>query len=672
VTETIEVRASRLPDRPVRSIDVPGHVSVLDRDEIEGSPAVTLQDLLAPHSGVLVYDQTGNFVQKLFDLRGFTSGTGTTVYLDGVRLNDPRNNALSLDLVPLGAIERVELIRGSDAAMAGGGSQAGAMHILTRRADGFAGSLAAAGGSLGTSRLEGDIGFASGRFDLLVTGNTERTDGFRVNGTVDREAVTARAGFDAGSGRRVSLTTAWSNTDAGTPGSVTPEELAEDPAQSPYNAVDFLDRGGSMVTLAFDGPVGRDLSVAASIYRREGRTESLTTGRAAAAFGQGFLADLDTTTVGAVGQVTHDRRWARTANRFVAGAEWLDGDTTALGWFVSPDEPGGADSSDPGSNNESGRVTRSVFAEDSFSPTPRWTVVLGLRQDRDEIAYTDRQSSGTPGSTKTYSRLSPRAGVTWKPAVRTAIYVSYGESFLPPTTEQLFAFPGFGSNPDLEPQLSATSEVGWKQTWAEGTDLAVALFRIETENEIVFDPTSTPSDPYGRNVNAGETSRTGIEADARVRLVRGWSLLGAVTFLDATYGDDVRGRKGATIPLVPGATAYLGVDGSLPGRVGLRVEARWVGEQWLEGDERNERRRLGAYTVVNLRVSWVAWVPGVEKRGRAGGRGGVELFAEVGNLLDEAYATRGIWAYDFLAGAESAFLTPAPPRTWLGGVAWKF
>ena len=185
---------------------------------------------------------------------------------------------------------------------------AGAMHIHTRRAGGFSGSLTAAGGNLGTSRFGGDIGFEAGRFDVLVTGSTGRTDGFRTNGDVDRDAITARAGFDVGSGRTLALTTVWSSIDAGTPGSLTPEELAEDPTRSPYNELDFLDSRDSMVTLAFEGSASRDLSLAANLHRRDATSESLTTGRVAAAFGQGFLANLDTTTVGAVAQVTHDRR----------------------------------------------------------------------------------------------------------------------------------------------------------------------------------------------------------------------------------------------------------------------------------------------------------------------------------------------------------------------------
>jgi outer membrane receptor protein involved in Fe transport len=50
----------------------------------------------------------------------------------------------------------------------------------------------------------------------------------------------------------------------------------------------------------------------------------------------------------------------------------------------------------------------------------------------------------------------------------------------------------------------------------------------------------------------------------------------------------------------------------------------------------------------------------------------VRLFAELRNLLDEEYSTRGILAFDFSAGADAVFLTPAPGRRVFAGAAWSF
>ena len=48
------------------------------------------------------------------------------------------------------------------------------------------------------------------------------------------------------------------------------------------------------------------------------------------------------------------------------------------------------------------------------------------------------------------------------------------------------------------------------------------------------------------------------------------------------------------------------------------------------------------------------------------------LFVEARNLLDESYETRGIFAFDFAAGRNDVFLTPAPGRQVMAGLEWEF
>ena len=47
---------------------------------------------------------------------------------------------------------------------------------------------------------------------------------------------------------------------------------------------------------------------------------------------------------------------------------------------------------------------------------------------------------------RSFEDLSLRAGVNWTVGSRTTIFGAFGEAFLPPSVEQLFSFPLFGSN----------------------------------------------------------------------------------------------------------------------------------------------------------------------------------------------------------------------------------
>src|SRR5215510_2867150 len=88
--------------------------------------------------GITLNDEHGNAVQPDISLRGF-QGTpvtgvpqGISVFLDGVRLNEPAVEEINFDLIPMDDIERVELMRGP-AAVFGRNTLAGSLNIMTVR-----------------------------------------------------------------------------------------------------------------------------------------------------------------------------------------------------------------------------------------------------------------------------------------------------------------------------------------------------------------------------------------------------------------------------------------------------------------------------------------------------------------------------------------------------------
>ena len=84
-------------------------------------PAQDLADLLGRHlGGVLVQDMQGNPFQADVQYRGFTAspllGTpqGLSVYLDGVRMNQPFGDVVNWDVIPRAALQSITLMPGSN------------------------------------------------------------------------------------------------------------------------------------------------------------------------------------------------------------------------------------------------------------------------------------------------------------------------------------------------------------------------------------------------------------------------------------------------------------------------------------------------------------------------------------------------------------------------------
>ncbi|HEX5033337.1 MAG TPA: TonB-dependent receptor plug domain-containing protein, partial [bacterium] len=102
----------------------------------------------------------GLFVQQLgtrgetvnVRIRGATAAD-TLVLLDGVRLNNPADNEANLGLIPVEQIDRIEVLRGSQAVLYGGNAVGGVVNIITKKGESPAETrLSLEGGNLGHRR----------------------------------------------------------------------------------------------------------------------------------------------------------------------------------------------------------------------------------------------------------------------------------------------------------------------------------------------------------------------------------------------------------------------------------------------------------------------------------------------------------------------------------------
>ena len=117
-------------------LDVPAHVSVLDRAAIERSGAANLPELLRDEAGIGVANTTTNAEGYSVEARGFLNGGGngcrTLVLVDGRRANEPDSGCVDWTFLGLDQIERVEVIRGPGSAAYGDNALGGVIAISTR------------------------------------------------------------------------------------------------------------------------------------------------------------------------------------------------------------------------------------------------------------------------------------------------------------------------------------------------------------------------------------------------------------------------------------------------------------------------------------------------------------------------------------------------------------
>lgn len=166
---------------------IPFPVQGLTDRNLETSNALDLADLMNKRlASVYVNDNQGNPFQPDINYRGYTAspllGTpeGLSVYMDGVRQNQPFGDIVSWDLIPKVAIRDMSLIPGSNP-LYGLNTLGGAVSVQTK--DGLTapgGYLQITGGKFGRRAGEGELGGVLPHgFNYYLAGNLYREDGWR-------------------------------------------------------------------------------------------------------------------------------------------------------------------------------------------------------------------------------------------------------------------------------------------------------------------------------------------------------------------------------------------------------------------------------------------------------------------------------------------------------------
>jgi iron complex outermembrane receptor protein len=252
--------------------------------------------------------------------------------------------------------------------------------------------------------------------------------------------------------------------------------------------------------------------------------------------------------------------------------------------------------------------------------------------------------------TKDYSATTPVAGLLFRLDPATSLYANFGRGFETPTFAELaYQNTGSGLNLALQAAESRHFEIGAKRVRAGAYRANVALFDIETENEIVTDQSSGGRTTFR---NAGRTQRRGLELAAESLLAGPVELRGAYTYLDAVFEDGFGAiAPGNMLPGVPKHQFYMeGAWRHAP--AGLRIAAEFLYRSEVAVNDTNSQF-AASYGVVNL-------VFGLEQRGA---RWRLSEFLRVDNAGDRAYVGSVV-----VNDANGRYFEPAPQRSILVGL----
>jgi outer membrane receptor protein involved in Fe transport len=270
---------------PVPGLDlpkdwVPANVQTARATDIARSHAIDLTGFMARQLGsVHVNEIQNNPFQPDINYRGFSaspllgSAQGLSVYLDGVRLNQPFGDVVSWDLIPKSAIASIALMPGSNP-LFGLNTLGGALAVQTKdglKNPGNRVQLLAGANQRVALEFETGGGSADG-LNWFVTGNRFHEKGWRSQSPSDVAQLFGKFGLKAGE-TRLWLTAALADNSLNGNG-LQEMRLQDAERRSVYTQPDTTQNRSLLLNLSASRSLSDRLSLTGQIYYRRIKTSS--------------------------------------------------------------------------------------------------------------------------------------------------------------------------------------------------------------------------------------------------------------------------------------------------------------------------------------------------------------------------------------------------------------
>jgi len=522
---------------------VPSSIQTVNGQEINQQAGVSVADYMVNNlQGVTVNEVGGNPYQLEINFRGYNatpiSGNpqGLSVYVDGVRMNQPFSNTVLWDLIPDFSIESMQMVAGSNPVY-GLNTLGGAISMQTKSGRTFnKKAIDFSAGSWGrqTSLMEAGGISEDGSYDYYIGYQHFTEDGWRDYSPSHVNQLFTKVGWESDTSRYEVSYSGAHNLLIGN--GLTPKDLLgsdlegihtlEDETKNNYgklvlSATEYWDDAtmfsGNAYWLRSDRKTGNgDLN---DEYANPGDDEGVqnATGTKQDAYG-------------ANGQITFDQDWLGRRNQLIVGValessiikfaqtEQEQATLLANGFF------GGALGDVEQTTGLTGKTkSAGLFATNTHSLNDRWDINTAARYNFIQVNNEDTFNSAGGATSLTgnahYERINPSVGLTFHPNDNYTTYASYSESNRAPTSIELGcsneAQPcnlptQMADDPPLEMVVAKTVEFGARGKIANNMSWNAAIYSGKNQDDILF-VYANASNGLGYFTNVDETTREGID-----------------------------------------------------------------------------------------------------------------------------------------------------------------
>src|SRR6185436_17473491 len=513
---------------------VPANVQRALAEQLQRSQSFDLTDFLnRQFSSVSINHAQNNPLQPDFNFRGFTASPllglpqGLAVYQNGVRINDPFGDTVNWDLIPMSAIDSVQLLAGTQPVF-GLNTLGGALSVQMKNGFSYQGTQAEIyDGSFGRLASSVQAGGNNGRWGFYGDADYLQEDGWREDsksqalrlyGAVSRHESNWTADLSA----------AYANTELRGNGPAPAELLAIDRA-AVFTHPDVTQNEHAALVLEGSRTLSDALRISVNTFYRRLNTDTFngdgTVFDACELDGGEFLVEEDQCSAGGNDDVRpvldlegqpipaevegselnainnigrrEQESYGGSAQLSVQSRLFGAENDITLGVAYSNGKTRFDSALEVASLTENRATTRTgIFAQefatavgsdvrsasayflDTLKLADNVAVTVSGRYDDTRIELSDRSGDNPQLDGKhDYSRFNPAVGVTWRLAPTMSLYGSYGESTRAPSPVEFACASedapcnlpnAFLADPPLEQVVAKSAEIGLRSAGNDG------------------------------------------------------------------------------------------------------------------------------------------------------------------------------------------------------------
>ena len=724
------VNTSPLPGIGIEKNKLPYEVQSLNSETFKAGNTLNISEFMNENlNGVNVNDIQGSPYQADVTYRGSRASAilgaaqGLSVYMDGVRVNEPFGDVVNWDMLPEAAFESVTLVPGSNP-IYGLNTLGGALAFTTKS------GLTTQGNELGLSlgsfgRLKLDLTHGSKSADgwhRFVAATSFNETGWRDDSKGQLQNIFVKMGrsqedsnwdvsFLYGNSKLVGngLTPSTNYGGEGEEAANPVDGLYELSRKAVYSHPDETQNNTSLLTFNLQRVLDANTELAATAYVRSGKQKRL-------GGDVEWNADPAPLTTGeAEGELRHSRTSQTSYGASVNMTKLLDAhqittgatlDMSRSSYSASAEEEcfisetrGVSDCEEadaPTAGVKGGATAFGVYLADTFKMNETTYFTAAARYNHTVVdntitRYTDGEGEELAKEKFTYRRLNPSFGLTHQLSNNLTVFGNWAQSNRAPTVIELgCADPanpcqlptGLQADPYLKQVVAQTIEGGLRWKNSQDYNLAVSVYQTDNNDDILFIASGTQGRGYFNNFDKTRHQGVDISASKTWGTVR---MNSSYSYLKATYEAEAElqaGERemditpGMRLPGLPLHTLKLNLEWQATPQLSLGAGVHYNSSLPTQGNEDGKvgedddavaDATIKGHTLLNLKANYQ-----LQK--------GLSLFAKINNVLDTRYETYGMIGENNFAldGSETntqtvaKFVAPGAPRSYLVGLRYQF